>query len=203
MKKSLFIILCFISINSIGQKVIGCSCLGDSDGDGISNCFDKCPDTPINTSVDSHVCPRDTDGDGVADYLDQQLITPTECQPSDSNGIGFCPEKVCQNRKQIMSDGSVFKYQEYYFKSRKIIFDNYVAKMLDDLSIQMKANPSFKVVLVVGAKDIEHLKTNEFKNKVFDYLDKKGIDIERLIFKNNLMNSQPHFVIRNPLDDDY
>jgi OOP family OmpA-OmpF porin len=45
----------------------GNNCDVDSDGDGVSDCFDRCPDTPAGVAVDTHGCPVDTDGDGVAD----------------------------------------------------------------------------------------------------------------------------------------
>jgi hypothetical protein len=70
------------------------NCKEDSDEDGINDCLDKCPQTPQGARVDAKGCPRDTDGDGILDYLDKQLITPTECQPSDSNGIGNCNKKI-------------------------------------------------------------------------------------------------------------
>ena len=38
---------------------------------------------------------RDTDGDGVVDCKDKQLITPTECQPVDADGVGKCPDPAC------------------------------------------------------------------------------------------------------------
>jgi OOP family OmpA-OmpF porin len=65
--------------------------LPDEDGDGITDQFDKCPKTPKGIAVDTHGCPLDTDGDGVPDYKDKQLITPTECQPVDADGVGKCP----------------------------------------------------------------------------------------------------------------
>ncbi len=65
--------------------------LPDADGDGIADQFDKCPGTPAGVAVDSHGCPMDTDGDGVPDDRDKQLITPTECQPVDADGVGKCP----------------------------------------------------------------------------------------------------------------
>lgn len=65
----------------------------DTDGDGIPDKNDKCANTLGGVAVDSHGCPKDTDGDGVADYLDHQLITPTECQPVDSLGVGSCPQR--------------------------------------------------------------------------------------------------------------
>ncbi len=48
----------------------------DSDGDGVPDDRDKCPDTPAGVSVDADGCPIDTDGDGVPDYLDKCPGTP-------------------------------------------------------------------------------------------------------------------------------
>lgn len=69
------------------------SATADTDKDGVKDKFDRCPKTPPNVGVDSHGCPKDTDGDGVADYKDKELITPTDCQPSDDNGVGDCNRK--------------------------------------------------------------------------------------------------------------
>ena len=40
----------------------------DTDGDGVPDYLDECPDTPKGVEVDEHGCPPDTDGDGVPDY---------------------------------------------------------------------------------------------------------------------------------------
>lgn len=48
----------------------------DSDGDGVCDELDQCPDTPVGVAVDSRGCPFDTDGDGVPDYLDKCPSTP-------------------------------------------------------------------------------------------------------------------------------
>ncbi|MCH8545038.1 MAG: OmpA family protein [Alcanivorax sp.] len=48
----------------------------DSDGDGVPDYRDECPDTPANVTVDEVGCPLDSDGDGVPDYLDQCPDTP-------------------------------------------------------------------------------------------------------------------------------
>lgn len=45
-------------------------CPIDSDGDGVPDYIDKCPNTPRNINVGQDGCPLDTDGDGIADYLD-------------------------------------------------------------------------------------------------------------------------------------
>jgi OOP family OmpA-OmpF porin len=48
----------------------------DSDGDGVPDNKDKCPNTPKDVNVDAFGCPLDADRDGVADYLDQCPNTP-------------------------------------------------------------------------------------------------------------------------------
>ncbi|RIH63008.1 OmpA family protein [Mariniphaga sediminis] len=58
----------------------------DSDGDGIPDRKDKCPDTPPGVQVDEHGCPLDRDGDGVPDYKDD---CPDEAGDPKFNG---CPD---------------------------------------------------------------------------------------------------------------
>ena len=48
----------------------------DSDGDGVSDKKDNCPNTPMGAVVDVNGCPLDQDGDGVYDGLDQCPNTP-------------------------------------------------------------------------------------------------------------------------------
>jgi len=48
----------------------------DSDGDGVPDSRDECPNTPAGVKVDARGCPLDSDGDGVPDYLDQCPGTP-------------------------------------------------------------------------------------------------------------------------------
>lgn len=49
----------------------------DSDGDGVYDDQDRCPNTPSAVRVDTSGCPLDSDRDGVADYLDKCSGTPT------------------------------------------------------------------------------------------------------------------------------
>jgi outer membrane protein OmpA-like peptidoglycan-associated protein/opacity protein-like surface antigen len=68
----------------------------DTDGDGVPDRKDKCPDTPKGATVDANGCPHDSDGDGVLDGLDKCPNTPKGCKvdangcPIDSDGDGVC-----------------------------------------------------------------------------------------------------------------
>lgn len=52
--------------------------VGDSDGDGVTDDLDRCPNTPFGTRVDGRGCPVpvDSDGDGVMDDRDRCPNTP-------------------------------------------------------------------------------------------------------------------------------
>ncbi|MFA6924470.1 MAG: thrombospondin type 3 repeat-containing protein [Bacteroidales bacterium] len=58
----------------------------DSDGDGVKDINDLCPETPQGVKVDEKGCPLDEDGDGVPDYLDKEPNTPKEAIV-DENGV--------------------------------------------------------------------------------------------------------------------
>ena len=58
----------------------------DSDGDGVMDDQDACPNTPCEASVDSRGCAIDTDGDGVPDYKDACPGTSQRGARIDSRG---------------------------------------------------------------------------------------------------------------------
>ncbi len=60
----------------------------DSDGDGVDDERDQCPDTPRGVKVDSKGCPLDSDGDGVPDHQDECPDTP-EGAPVDDQGCAL------------------------------------------------------------------------------------------------------------------
>lgn len=60
----------------------------DTDGDGVANSEDACPNTPTGVKVDEFGCPFDSDNDGIPNYLDKCSDTPTGAIV-DANGCQF------------------------------------------------------------------------------------------------------------------
>lgn len=90
---------------SVGLSyMLGSKPIPDSDGDGILENRDRCPDTPSGAQVDGTGCPSDSDADGVPDGVDRCANTPpgasvngTGCtQDSDgdniADGLDRCPD---------------------------------------------------------------------------------------------------------------
>ena len=69
------------------KKVVAAAAPVDSDGDGVFDDQDKCPDTPSGVQVDRNGCPLDDDGDGVYNELDKCPDTPSDLKV-DADG---CP----------------------------------------------------------------------------------------------------------------
>ena len=68
-----------------GAQVDAWGCELDSDGDGVKDSMDQCPGTPRGVVVDANGCPNDSDGDGVSDDMDECPGTPAG-QPVDEKG---------------------------------------------------------------------------------------------------------------------
>jgi OOP family OmpA-OmpF porin len=80
----------------------------DSDGDGVYDENDECPDTPAGVEVDEYGCPVDSDGDGVPDYLDKCPGTETGAEVDDEG----CPFPVSKRIKVYFDfDKAEVKYQ--------------------------------------------------------------------------------------------
>ena len=71
-----------------GIAVNKSGCPQDKDKDGVPDYLDKCPFTPFGAKVDADGCPLDTDNDGVDDFYDKCPNTPAEVVV-DENG---CPK---------------------------------------------------------------------------------------------------------------
>jgi outer membrane protein OmpA-like peptidoglycan-associated protein len=164
--------------------------LDDADGDGITDQFDNEPNTPAGSPVDSHGVSRDTDGDGVPDFKDKQLVTPTECQPVDADGVGKCPEPACcveirenMMRKPVCDLGDL---PSVTFKGNSATVSKDAEAVLTTVADKMRNSPECKVV-VTGygepSKSSQQLSWDRV-NAVINYMvDKQGISSDRFIFR--------------------
>jgi hypothetical protein len=161
--------------------------LPDADGDGVTDQFDKCPNTPAGSAVDVHGCALDTDGDGVPDYKDKQLITPTYCQPVDADGVGKCP---CPDSScfagLVAAQCNLGVLPSITFKGRSVTVSSDQQALLADVANRMRQSPSCRVVVTGHAeasKASEQLSWDRV-NSVIDYLtEKQGISADRFIFQ--------------------
>ena len=83
----------------------------DTDGDGVPDRKDKCPDTPAGVKVDATGCPLDTDGDGVPDYQDKcpdvkGLAALQGCPDADGDGVADADDKCPNTPAGVKVDAS-------------------------------------------------------------------------------------------------
>ncbi len=158
--------------------------LKDTDGDGVLDQLDKCPGTPAGVAVDAHGCPMDSDGDGVPDDRDKELITPTECQPVDADGVGKCPCH-CEPTGPVNTCANIFGGTVTFSGSSANISAAMEAQ-LSALASQMQAQPTCKVVLIgQGNKNKREMQRSwDRVNALQTYMtEKHGIDRNRMIFR--------------------
>lgn len=140
----------------------------DSDGDGVTDDLDRCPDTPKGVTVDAQGCALDSDGDGVADYLDKCPNTP--------KGATVDARGCWTYAAMVMFD----------FDSAEIKSEAY--PMLDEAALILKKNPEIKVEIDGHTDNIGsaayNMNLSERRAKsVMDYFVDKGIESERLTIK--------------------
>lgn len=112
-----------------GTQIEGCDAImsKDSDGDGVADDADHCPDTPAGAPVSEVGCPLDSDWDGVPDYKDK--CPKTFGAAVDANGCELTEEMVMMevdlkvnfdsNSARIASDynGNIEKVADFMKKS--------------------------------------------------------------------------------------
>ena len=175
--------------------------VADSDGDGVNDDNDRCPNTPAGTQVDSVGCEivMDADGDGVRDADDKcpgtvrgAAVDADGCElDSDNDGVvdrlDECPGtaegvqvdvKGCEIKAEIRLPGVNFETN-----SDRLLPG--AERVLSDAAATLRMNPSISVE-VAGHTDSagdatynEGLSTRRALT-VYDYLVKNGIDESRL-----------------------
>jgi len=131
----------------------------DSDGDGVVDSEDMCPETPYGVSIDEFGCPVDTDKDGVPDYIDECPGTPVGTTidqkgcPLDSDGDGvvdsedMCPETPygvsvdefgCPVEDEIVSEQKITIPGDDIFPPNSAMIKIEGKKYLDEVILQLQ-----------------------------------------------------------------
>jgi OOP family OmpA-OmpF porin len=158
----------------IGMTVDANGCPLDSDGDNIADSLDKCPGTPKGVAVDARGCPLDTDGDGVPDSLDKCPNTPTG-STVDKNG---CPPV---GEELLILTGIKFD-----FDSSKLSRDSEV--LVDRAVDNLNRNQNMAVLIEghtdsTGPDDYNMGLSLRRAKAVKDYIVSKGIAASRMSVK--------------------
>lgn len=163
----------------------------DSDGDGVPDDRDQCPNTPAGVAVDAVGCPLDTDGDGVPDYMDQCPGTPAGVEvnaqgcPLDSDGDGVpdyqdqCPDTPAGAEVNSLGcqEDLVLRDVNFEFDSAKLTSS--AESILDGVSDKLMTNDTLRIRLEghtdsVGSaaynKDLSQRRADSVKS----YLVNKG-----------------------------
>jgi OOP family OmpA-OmpF porin len=168
----------------------------DSDGDGVTDDMDKCPDTPAGVKVDAKGCPLDSDGDGVADYMDQCPNTPKGAPvdgsgcPLDSDGDGVadhmdkCPGTPAGAK--VDSDGCLqeLTLRNITFATNSANLTAEAKQVLGPIAEVLKGRPDIKAVNVVGHTDsagaaaYNQSLSEARANAVADYFRSAGVEAD-------------------------
>ncbi len=170
--------------------------LDDADGDGVTDQFDLEPNTPKGAPVDSHGVSKDTDGDGVPDIKDKELITPTQCQPVDADGVGKCPPPACCDELGKKIDSMMVRQPgcgigdlpSVSFSGRAITLSNDAKAVLAGVAAKMRNNPNCKVAVVgygESNKAAQQLSWDRVNTVITYLVEKEGISQDRFIFRHS------------------
>src|ERR1035437_3803566 len=125
----------------LGVKVDANGCPLDSDGDGVPDYLDKCANTPAGVKVDANGCPLDSDGDGVPDYLDKCPNTPMGTQV-DSVGCPIKKETVVIVQPAEIESVVLSGDANFEFNKSTLLPNAYA--VLDSLVSTMMKHPNYK-----------------------------------------------------------
>lgn len=169
----------------------------DSDGDGVPDDRDQCPNTPAGVAVDAVGCPLDTDGDGVPDYMDQCPGTPAGVEvnaqgcPLDSDGDGVpdyqdqCPDTPAGAEVNSLGcvEDLVLRDVNFEFDSAQLTAN--AEAILDGVSEKLMTNDQLRIRLEghtdsVGPAAYNKGLSQRRADSVKSYLVNKGFSADNI-----------------------
>jgi OOP family OmpA-OmpF porin len=152
----------------------------DSDGDGVADKKDRCPNTPRGVKVDMSGCPLDSDKDGVPDYLDQCANTPAGTKV-DAKG---CPIPVATKSAEVTAAGT-WIYKDIQFENNRSDLKENSFAVLNEITEALKNQPNLKVEIqghtdITGTHDYNVSLSQKRAQTVKAYLESKGINPARM-----------------------
>ena len=147
--------------------------LKDTDGDGVADKLDKCPDTEAGVKVDGSGCPLDVDADGIPDSKDS---CPTEKGTAELNG---CP---------AMTSGTMAGYNNIQFEFNSSVLRTSAYPALDKLSAEVRANDAMRIQLdghasAEGTEEYNMQLSKDRANSVKTYLVNSGVAANKIATK--------------------
>ena len=155
-------------------------CPLDSDGDGVADYKDQCPNTPRGVTVDMKGCPLDSDGDGVLDYKDQCPGTPRGTQV---DAVG-CPIPVATKSAEVTAAGT-WLYKDIQFENNKSDLKESSYPTLNEITAALKAQPNLNIEIQghtdgSGTHDYNVGLSKRRAQSVKAYLENQGIAAQRM-----------------------
>lgn len=174
----------------------------DSDGDGVVDSKDKCPDTPKGRKVDANGCEYDRDGDGVVDgddaCPDVAANTPNGCpepaavapvpppvapaQPANNALYGSgTPTEAAQVPRRLVLEGVNFDFDKATLRQEdRDIIDKNAADLKEwgDIKVEVSGHTDS-----VGTDRYNMGLSLRRADTVRSYLISKGISADRLVAK--------------------
>lgn len=183
---------CWVTANGIQEKMEACGdiILVDTDGDGVTDDKDQCPDTPRGAPVDANGCPLDSDGDGVPDYMDKCPGTRAGVKV-DGNGCEIMMKPMAKVENVVIDNILLFDFDSAELKSG-------AADVLDNSYAKFKGKDAVRSVIITGHTDssgpdaYNQGLSERRANAVRDYLISQGADAGKLEARG-AGESQPAF----------
>jgi len=175
--------------------------LDDADGDGVTDQFDLEPNTPAGSPVDTHGVSRDTDGDGVPDIKDKELITPTQCQPVDADGVGKCPDPECcknmVNVNDLLKQCNLTDLPSINYTGKSIDLSSESKALVGSVATSLRSNPNCKVIICGSAsksKSGQSLGQKRVDAVVKYLVETQGISADRVVAQYDCSEGDPSVV---------